>query len=102
MTLPSVSVVGAFFWEDGNMGLLDRLGEYPCYALDINDYVQVVGWSRTTSGHTHAAFWYLDAVTDLGTLGGGDSYAFAINRGGQVVGESETISGTTHATLWER
>jgi probable HAF family extracellular repeat protein len=67
----------------------------------INDSGEVVGWSYTASGDTHA-FLYTQAtrMTDLGTLGGNDSEADGINDSGEVVGWSNTASSDTDAFLY--
>jgi probable HAF family extracellular repeat protein len=67
----------------------------------VNDRGQVVGWSTTANGETHA-FLYKDSVmTDLGVLGGAFSDAFGINDRGEIVGQSETASGAVHAFLFK-
>jgi probable HAF family extracellular repeat protein len=70
-------------------------------AYDLNDRGQVVGYSTTASGETHAFLWKDGVMIDLGTLGGTCSNAYAINRSGQIVGSSTTDSGESHAVLWE-
>jgi probable HAF family extracellular repeat protein len=73
------------------------------YATAINPAGQVVGYSHTTEGETHAFLWEKGVMTDLGTLGGGHiSSAFGINNAGEVVGVSQVESGAIHPTLWTR
>ena len=72
----------------------------------INERGQVVGWTNTKSGATHAFLRQNGKMTDLGTLGGKESAApasgpVAINDSGQVVGGAETKSGATHPFFWE-
>ncbi len=62
---------------------------------------QVVGYSATASGDSHAFLYSNDRMTDLGTLGGkGDSAAYGINDAGQVVGTASTAGGAYHAFLY--
>jgi probable HAF family extracellular repeat protein len=70
-------------------------------AHGINDTGQVVGFSYTENGETHAFITGPDGVgmTDLGTLGGGESFAYGINDAGQVVGASRTAHGLIHAFM---
>ncbi len=71
-------------------------------ATGINDRGQVVGYSSTASGSTHAFLFEHGVMTDLGTLpGGNSSQATGINDRGQVVGYSSTASGSPHAFLFE-
>jgi probable HAF family extracellular repeat protein len=97
---PTGHVVGtsgamAFFWDGGSMYPCGNLGGGTSEATDLNNLDQVVGFSTTASGATHAFVWALDAsgigrMTDLGTLGGTNSWATAINDNGLIVGYSET------------
>ena len=82
---------------------LGSLGGTSGGAMGLNNRGQVVGWSETADGHTHAFLWdAANGMRDLGTLGGPKSHAWNINEKGQVVGASETGDGSTHAFLWQR
>lgn len=71
-------------------------------ARDINDAGEIVGWSGTSSGETHAFVLTPGGMTDLGTFPGGDlSQAFGINDLGQVVGHARNESGVFHAFFWD-
>jgi probable HAF family extracellular repeat protein len=67
----------------------------------INASGQVVGYSTTTGGDSHAFITGANGVgmTDLGTLGGLSSFASGINTTGQVVGRSFTSGGENHAFI---
>ena len=59
-------------------------------ALGVNNLGQVVGYSTTRDGSTHAFLWQRGVMQDLGTLG--PEYAFSqangINNRGEIVGVS--------------
>lgn len=89
---------------------LGTLGSDPfTYPSAINDTGQVVGVTRTTSGHfpgpprsgNHAFLWQNGTMTDLNSLGGTYNSVSGINKLGQVVGFSQTSQGTEHAFLWQ-
>jgi len=86
---------------------LGTLGGTYSTAMAINGSGQVVGYSNTSSGETHAFLWQSGlnsgkgSMIDLGTLGGSYSCPWAINGSGQIVGESTTPSGETRAFLWQ-
>ena len=83
---------------------LGTLGGARSVASGISPAGQVVGWSHTPEGTTHAFLWDDGMMTDLGTLGGSGSEANDINASGQVVGWSDTAGNESllsfHATLW--
>ncbi len=80
---------------------LGTLGGKSSCAMAINESGQVVGYSATASGDSHAFLFSNDRMTDLGTLGGkGDSAAYGINDAGQVVGTASTAGGAYHAFLY--
>ena len=65
---------------------LGTLGGNSAKPLDLNDYGQVVGSSRTSSGGTHAFVWDNGVMHDLGTLGYEGSVAQRINNAGVIAG----------------
>lgn len=71
------------------------LGGTTAYATGINASGQVVGYSTTSSGATHAFLLSAGHMIDLGTLStsNGASYAEGINDAGTVVGFS-TLTGS--------
>jgi probable HAF family extracellular repeat protein len=80
---------------------LGTLGGSFSQATGVNVFGQVVGYSLTTAGATHAFLWQSGKMRDLGTLGGSDSFAMGINARGQVVGFSNLAGGPSHAFLWQ-
>ena len=90
----------AFMWQNGTMQDLGTLGG-DSHANDINDNGQVVGWSYTTGGSSHAFLWQNGVMTDLGILGGNSSYAYAINSNGVIAGSVDFGTAGIHAVLWE-
>ena len=88
---------------------LGTLGGTESFAYAINGGGQVVGYSTTDSGETHAFLWQPDRrqgwrkgeMIDLGTLGGIYSVANGINGLGKVVGQSTITSSSWHAFLWQ-
>ena len=69
---------------------LGTLGGTNSNARGINVFGQVVGYSTTAGGATHAFIYAGGMMADLGTLGGTSSYAYGISDGGQIVGTSNT------------
>ena len=80
---------------------LGTLGGQASAVTAMNGSGQVVGYSYTATGATHAFIYSNGVMTDLGTLPGG-TYIIpsAINDSGQVVGYSMTAAGVAHAFLY--
>lgn len=100
----------AFIWTSDtgmiDLGPLDSGVNY-CYAEDINDAGQVVGYMTYYSGPSRATIWDTNTgtITDIGTISGGLAaygLAYGINNAGRVVGISTSLEsgGVAHATLW--
>ncbi len=73
---------------------IGTLGGKDSVALSINDFGEVVGYSRTADGEVHAFRFFRDALFDLSTLGGKESYAYVITNSGILLGDSKTPDGT--------
>jgi probable HAF family extracellular repeat protein len=86
-----------FIWErSSGLRPLGDLGGIRTTPLDINNLGQVVGYSETASGESHAFFWDDGTMIDLGKLEGTTfSGAWFINDAGQIIGRSEG-----RAVLW--
>jgi probable HAF family extracellular repeat protein len=117
----TASYYHAFGWSS-ETGMVDlgTLGGDSSEALAVSDYGQVVGYSVTADGVTHAFVvrpqpcdgilsLFCDempqpgidfTMDDLGTLGGTYSIARSVNKSGQVAGSSAIASGFLHACIW--
>jgi probable HAF family extracellular repeat protein len=96
-----------FFNSNGQMNIIDPIGQDYTDARAINDAGQVAGATSTaTTGleETHPYLFSNGKMIDLGTLGGHGSLlwntAEGINKFGDVVGYSWLTSGTVHAFMW--
>jgi len=72
---------------------IGTLGGNESVALSINDYGEVVGYSKTADGEVHAFRYFREAIFDLSTLGGKESYAYVITNTGILLGDSKTSDG---------
>ena len=72
---------------------LGTLGGSQSVALGINRAGQVIGFSETADGRTHAFVYVKGALLDLGTFGGDESYAHRISDGGLIVGRARSSDG---------
>jgi probable HAF family extracellular repeat protein len=80
---------------------LGTLGGNDSYATGINASGQVVGYSYTASGDSHAFITGPNGVgmTDLGGPTGGTSEAWGINDSGQVTGSTWTAANGNRAFI---
>lgn len=67
----------------------------------LNDAGDVIGYSQTAQGLSHAFLWRQGVMKDLGTLGGASSVPMAISERGDVVGYAAMGGGASHAFLWD-
>lgn len=79
-------------WQQGRIAQLGMLGGAESLAAAVNERGQIVGWSKTRSGETHAVLWQDGQTVDLGR-----GLAVEINEVGVVVG----IDGD-RGFVWER
>ena len=112
---PQILDIQAVVWgpNPGQIHTLAPLpGDISAWAIEINNYEQVIGVSGkcvspnfNASGATtpqHAVIWQHGTVTNIGTLGGSYVFPWAINSKGQVVGQSSPLGDTTvDAFLWQ-
>ena len=73
---------------------IGTLGGNDSVAVSINDFGEVVGYSKTADGEVHAFRFFHDALFDLSTLGGKESFAYVITNSGILLGDSKTADGT--------
>jgi probable HAF family extracellular repeat protein len=85
----------------GGLQDIGTLGGSNSYGEDINDAGQVVGFSDTASGQSHAFSYSGGSMTDLGTLGGNDSNAYGVNNHGVIVGDAQLSDTSKHAFSYQ-
>jgi probable HAF family extracellular repeat protein len=94
----------ALLWDGGEVTEIGGLTDGPgrsTWARDMNDRGQVVGWSMTASGTSHAFLWHRGETRDLHTLGPSWSDATAISETGYVTGRLQVRGGLEdHSFLW--
>lgn len=72
---------------------IGTLGGNDSVALSINDYGEIVGYSKNADGEVHAFRYFREAIFDLSTLGGKESYAYVVTNSGILLGDSKTPDG---------
>lgn len=90
--------VRACLWINGvpnDLGTLPGGATAKSAATDLNNAGQIVGWSDTAAGPSHACLFTVNAAgqvtgrTDLGALAGSSSLAMGVNDAGTIVGSSD-------------
>lgn len=90
--------VRACLWRNGaayDLGTLAGTGVARSAGMDVNINGQVVGWSETPGGMSHACLFNVNPSgqvmtrTNLGAFNGSASIAFGINDDGTIVGASD-------------
>jgi len=85
-------------WTNGHWAPLPNSGGR---AVDINDRGDVVGWSTTPAGITHAVLWQGSHLVDLDPQGSVNSQAVDIDDAGQIVGVTfAPASDEGHILIW--
>jgi probable HAF family extracellular repeat protein len=97
-----------FLWDPKTFPHLQDLGTLggsSGFATELNDEGDVAGGANTKNEESHAFFWRMGEITDIGTIGNDTcSVAHSMNAQGQVVGTSGDCAGTfeLHGFLWEK
>jgi probable HAF family extracellular repeat protein len=97
---PSVGLLHAFVWSNGNLVDLGTLGGTWGSVNGLNSLGQAAGTSSTAGGAFRAFFSTGSGMVGLGTLGGTSSYGMGINNSGQIVGSAQTSRGFMKAFVW--
>ena len=95
-----------FIWDEINgMQDIGNLGQPGVNVNDINNFGQIVGSSKTSSGEFHAFIWdNINGMQDLWSSGCELIRAFAINESGQIVGDYSYLDGDNiilNAYIWD-
>jgi len=102
-TDPTTYAAGrAVIFRNGKLRAIVKGEKGTSTASDVNNALQIAGYSGELNGPPHALIWKGDEVTEIGTLGGDQSVAMAINEAGAVAGVAALVPGDfeQHAFLW--
>ncbi|MDR2981969.1 MAG: hypothetical protein LBV12_06940 [Puniceicoccales bacterium] len=93
-----------FLWtQETGMQDIGTLGGTMTMPFAMNDKGQIVGYSSTAAGNSHAFLWTKESgMQNLDTLSGLRSLASAINNKGQIAGHLYLGNDQTHAFFWSR
>ena len=100
--LATVSIAQSQIYVGVPLGF--QLGDRQCFAQDINNIGQIVGYTEDTSGPAHAFLWQNGTMTYLPFQGedGETTVANGVNDLGQVVGGAwPRPTGGSSAVLWQ-
>lgn len=81
---------------------LESVGGNNSYARDINNNLEIVGYSDTSVQTQHATLWTNFQPTALQTLGGSNSQANAINENGSIAGWSVNNQNDARVAQWNQ
>jgi probable HAF family extracellular repeat protein len=91
----------AFVWTNGMMQDIGTLGGTDAVGYYVNDAMQVVGQSYTSTGAVDPFIWANNQMQDMGSLGGTYGNPEAFNQNGQSAGYSYLAGDSAiHAFLW--
>ncbi|MFO7524436.1 MAG: T9SS type A sorting domain-containing protein [Ignavibacteriaceae bacterium] len=80
---------------------IGTLGGNYTYASDLNDSMQVVGYSQKPNSDIRGFIWQNGTMTELSTLGGNYSAAQSINNTGKITGTSNNSDNYNQAVVWD-